>query len=93
MAVPSIVFDPLNRELRTVVPAFEDRRPIDVRWSFEAHEPIGPGSTLGAWVFGDGSQESIEAPPECDGFIVDLNDRISFSLLDSWPSQWLLVLG
>jgi len=92
MASRSVTFDALNRELRNVVSYFEDAVPDNLRWTIDSHVHIVPGATLGYWDWPDGTATAIVAPPGCDGFIIDISDRVSCPLLGTPPSQYLLIL-
>lgn len=91
MATPSVTFDPLTRELSSVPAFFSVRLPDGLRWTIEGHEAITPGATIGYWHWEDGTESKIGAPDGCSGFLVDVNDRVRFDLMDV-QSQELLVL-
>lgn len=54
---------------------------------------VRPGMTIGFWHWDDGDETAIVAPAGCNGFLIDVNDRVSLSLLDTLPSQTLIELS
>jgi hypothetical protein len=91
-ATPSVTFDALNRELRSVVAFFAARTPDTLQWTVRSHVLIAPGTQLGVWLWSDGTQTAFVAPPGCSGYLADISDRVNCPLLGSSPSQFLLIL-
>ena len=92
MAAQLVTYDPVNKELRTVVSSFANAVPISGRFTFPHDAPIEPGMEIGIWFFADGSQVPFVAPGGCKGPVVAVNERLDATQLDQIPSAWLLTL-
>ncbi|HLK90037.1 MAG TPA: hypothetical protein VKZ18_09085 [Polyangia bacterium] len=88
----SVVYEPINRELRNVVAFFAGKLPDGMSWTVQSGQRIVPGATIGFWQWSDGTQTAIVAPPGCDGFPLDISDLVDYEQLGSEPSQLLLIL-
>ncbi len=89
--MPSVSYEPLSGELRSVPAFFNTRLPDGLRWTVPGHQEIQPGMTMGFWHWEDGTESPIQAPAGCEGYLTHVNDRVSFTVIDL-ESQLLLVL-
>jgi hypothetical protein len=96
---PTVSFDPLNRELRSCWPFFADRNdptaPVDIKWIDGIDTvTITAQMVLGQWIFSSPTTPPIDiiAPHGCSGTVSGRNQGVAFHLLQSPPSQVLLVL-
>ncbi len=85
--IPSpVVYDSMNRELRTVREYFErqERAVLDIGWQPDIREGvrIEPGRLLGHIVWDSPPPEPVLAPPGCGGRIAWMNPRIEYEFLD-----------
>ena len=84
-----VVYEPTNRELRTVPEYFEqqDRAVQDIRWEedIDVGVWIMPGRLLAHIIFDSPPPEPVYAPEGCTGEIEWINRRISHEWLDVRP--------
>lgn len=97
MTTPSVTFDTLNRELRSVWPFFAQVpiRPTRVEWAVKVGESVAPGAVLGRWLWPQDVHHNpnIVAPPGCAGAVQAFNDKLEENSLNEAPSQVLFWLG
>jgi hypothetical protein len=88
-----VVYEPTNRELRTVPKYFqeEERAVQDVRWEEDVKVGvhIEPGRLLATVIFDAPPPEALCAPEACAGEIEWINRRIPHGWLDVWPETLL----
>jgi hypothetical protein len=95
--MPTVSFDPLNRELRSNWTFFAAGvSPISIQWIDGIDgAAVTPGMVLGQWLFPTAETPPLDlvAPDGCQGTVVDRNSGVAFDQLRSSPSQVLLLLN
>ena len=88
-----VVYDPVNRELRTVSDYFAEKEEevLNIRWEdgIEEGAEVEPNQRLAHIIWDGADQEPIDAPPECAGVIVWINGQIEYEKLDLRPEPLL----
>lgn len=88
-----IVYDAMNRELRTVRDYFAERdeEVLNIKWQpgIEEGAQIAPGELLAHIDWSEGTKEPLEAPSGCGGRIEWINGQIEYEKLDLRPEVLL----
>ena len=90
-------FDEQNRELRTAVDYFRNKRDnegltvLSIVWTIDPGHDIGTGDELGTVQWSNNSREPLACPADCAGTVSSLNRNITYEVLARRP-QWLLRL-
>ena len=91
-----VVYDEINKELRSVPNAFESRGEtvLSIVWKpwIKSKKKITPGDELADIQWGNNDRELLSAPAMCSGEIVAVNRRIALEDLIYDPAQWLLKI-
>jgi len=96
MPTPMVIYDPINRELRTVPDFFVARNSsmelLSWRKGIKGGVKIKENTELADIFWDDGKKNVLKAPTGCAGIIQSTNRRILYENLHIPPSQWLLRL-
>ena len=88
-----VVYDAMNRELRTVRDYFAEREEgvLNIKWEpgIEEGAQISPGQLLAHIDWSGGTKEPLEAPSGCGGRIEWINGQIAYEMLDLRPEALL----
>jgi hypothetical protein len=88
-----VVYDAVNRELRTVSDYFAEKEEevLTIRWEdgVEEGEQIASGQLLAHIIWDGAPEESLIAPAGCTGVIAWVNGQIEYEKLDLRPEVLL----